>query len=198
MRILIIDNYDSFVYNLAQYVGELGGEPIVYRIDKISMKEAVKIDPDRIILSSGPEYLANKRYFSVCTDILVNLSRTVPTLGICLGHRSIVLTFGGRVIRAEKIAHGKMSLILHDGLSIFKNIENPFRAIRYHSLTVDKTSLPSCLKVTARALDDGDIMGVRHTNCPIEGIQFHPESILTNEGKKIIKNFLDVGVDYDS
>ncbi|MEM1607211.1 MAG: aminodeoxychorismate/anthranilate synthase component II [Candidatus Bathyarchaeia archaeon] len=198
MKILIIDNYDSFVYNLVQYVGELGGEPIVYRNDKITLKKAAEIDPDRIIISPGPGSPADRRYFGVCSDILLNLSVKVPTLGVCLGHQGIIHVFGGRIIPAKRVMHGKTSLISHDGKGIFRGVKNPFEATRYHSLVGEESSLPSCLKITAKSLDDGEIMGVRHRLHPIEGVQFHPESILTREGKKIIKNFLDWGVQNDS
>ncbi|MEM1585990.1 MAG: aminodeoxychorismate/anthranilate synthase component II [Candidatus Bathyarchaeia archaeon] len=198
MRVLIIDNYDSFIYNLAQYVGELGGEPIVYRSNEITLKDAIKINPDRIILSPGPSHPANRKYFGVCLDLLISLSKRVPTLGVCLGHQGIIYAFGGRIIRAKRIMHGKTSLIAHDGLSIFMGVKNPFRATRYHSLVGDESTLPACLKVTARSLDDGEIMGVRHVVYPIEGVQFHPESILTSEGKLLLKNFLNHGVRHDS
>ncbi len=191
MKVLVIDNYDSFVYNLVQYIGELGGEPVVYRNDGITLKRAIEINPDRIVISPGPGNPAKRRYFGVCSDILRTLSRKVPTLGVCLGHQGIISVFGGRIVPAKKIMHGKTSMIAHDGLGVFKGIKNPFRATRYHSLVGDDGSIPSCLKITARSLDDGEIMGVRHIRYPIEGLQFHPESILTSEGKKIIKNFLD-------
>ena len=191
MKVLVIDNYDSFVYNLVQYIGELGGEPVVYRNDGITLKRAIEINPDRIVISPGPGNPVERRYFGVCSDILRTLSRKVPTLGVCLGHQGIISVFGGRIVPAKKIMHGKTSMIAHDGLGVFKGIKNPFRATRYHSLVGDDGSIPSCLKITARSLDDGEIMGVRHIRYPIEGLQFHPESILTSEGKKIIKNFLD-------
>lgn len=198
MRVLIIDNYDSFVYNIAQYVGELGDEPLVYRSCDITIYDIAKISPDRIILSSGPGHPANRRYFGVCLDLLKDLSRSIPTLGISLGHLCIIYAFGGGIKRAKRIMHGRTSLIAHDGLSIFRGVDNPFRAVRYHSLVGDEGSLPDCLKITARSLDDGEIMGVRHREYPIEGVQFHPESILTPEGKKIIRNFLERGVTHDS
>lgn len=194
MRVLIIDNYDSFVYNLVQYVGELGDEPMVYRNDEITLEKATEISPERIIISPGPGNPADRRYFGVCSDILLTLSVKVPTLGVCLGHQGLIHVFGGRIIRARRIMHGKTSLILHDGKGIFRGVGNPFRATRYHSLVGDKYSLPPCLKVTAKSLDDGEIMGVRHRLYPIEGVQFHPESILTSEGKRIIRNFLNWGV----
>ncbi|MCS7115860.1 MAG: aminodeoxychorismate/anthranilate synthase component II [Nitrososphaerota archaeon] len=191
MIVLIIDNYDSFVYNLAQYFGELGAKPIVYRNDQITLERALKLKPDRIVISPGPGNPEKPRYFGICTQILQHMSIKIPTLGVCLGHQGIVHSFGGRVIRAKRVMHGKTSLIKHDGEGIFQGIKNPIQAIRYHSLVVDKNTLPECFKLTAIALDDGEIMGVRHKIYPIEGVQFHPESILTEQGKDILKNFLD-------
>jgi len=191
MKVLIIDNYDSFVYNLVQYVGELGGSPIVYRNDQITLGEAERINPRRIIISPGPGTPTDERYFGVCSEILRNLSCKIPTLGVCLGHQGIISTYQGIIVRAKRLMHGKTSLIGHDGLGIFKDVENPFEATRYHSLVGDIGSIPACLKVTAKALDDGEIMGVRHVSYPIEGVQFHPESIMTSPGKRLIKNFLD-------
>ena len=193
MKVLIIDNYDSFVYNLAQYVGELGEEPIVYRNNEITIEKVRKINPDRIILSPGPGNPYEKKYFGICSDILLTISRKTPTLGVCLGCQGIVAVFGGRIVRAKKVMHGKTSLIKHDEKGVFRGVKNPFRAARYHSLVADRETIPSCLKVTAVSLDDGEIMGVRHVVYPIEGVQFHPESVLTSEGKRIIKNFLDRG-----
>jgi len=193
MKVLLIDNYDSFVYNLAQYVGELGGEPYVYRNDRLTLEEARELRPERIVISPGPGTPEDRRYFGNCIDILRDLSGDVPTLGVCLGHQGIVHTFGGRITRARKLMHGKTSLISHDGQGVLKGVANPFEATRYHSLVADETSLPQCLKVTAYSLDDGEIMGVRHRERPIEGVQFHPESILTGEGMKILKNFLGGG-----
>jgi len=191
MKVLIIDNYDSFVYNLVQYVGELGGSPIIYRNDQITLREAERINPERIIISPGPGTPTDERYFGVCSEILRNLSCKTPTLGVCLGHQGIISTYQGTIVRAKRLMHGKTSLISHDGLGIFKGVENPFEATRYHSLVGDIGSIPACLKVTAKALDDGEIMGVRHVSYPIEGVQFHPESIMTSPGKRLIKNFLD-------
>lgn len=190
MKVLIIDNYDSFVYNLVQYVGELGAEPIVYRNNKLTLEKALKISPNRIIFSPGPGTPEKPRYFGVCFNILRFMSPKIPTLGVCLGHQGIVVTFGGRIVRAKRLMHGKTSLVRHDGKGIFKGVKNPIRATRYHSLVADKNSLPRCLKVTAVSLDDNEIMGVRHITHPIEGVQFHPESILTESGKKLIENFL--------
>ena len=191
MKTLIIDNYDSFVYNLVQYVGELGGEPIVYRNDKLSIDVAKKLRPDRIIISPGPGTPEDPKYFGTCSSILKQMSPTIPTLGVCLGAQGIVHIFGGRIVRAKRLVHGKTSKIKHDGKTIFKNVRNPLLATRYHSLVAEKVTIPSCLKITAEALDDLEVMGVRHIIYPIEGIQFHPESILTEDGMKIIKNFLD-------
>ena len=191
MRVLVIDNYDSFVYNLVQYIGELGGKPIVYRNDKITLRQAVKLRPDKIVISPGPGTPQDARYFGVCSDIIQHMSREVPTLGVCLGHQGIISTFGGKIMRARRLMHGKTSLIRHDGKGVFKDVENPFVATRYHSLVGDRRTIPLCLKVTAESLDDGEIMGVRHVEHPIEGIQFHPESILTKLGKMFLKNFLE-------
>jgi anthranilate synthase component 2 len=190
LKVLVIDNYDSFVYNLVQYVGELGAKPIVYRNDEITLSQALKLDADRIIISPGPGTPEDVRYFGVCKKILQNMSCKIPTLGVCLGHQGIISTFGGKIIRAKRLMHGKTSLIKHDCQGIFKGIKNPFEATRYHSLVGDRKNMPLCLKITAESIDDNEIMGVRHIEYPIEGIQFHPESILTIEGKKIIKNFL--------
>jgi len=191
MKILVIDNYDSFVYNLVQYLGELGGKPKVYRNDQITLKQALKLKPDSIVISPGPGIPDDPRYFGVCSMILQNMSCEIPTLGVCLGHQGIISTFGGRIIRAKRLMHGKTSWIKHSGRGIFRGIKNPLQATRYHSLVGDKNSLPSCLEITAESIDDREIMGVRHVAYPIEGVQFHPESILTEDGKKIIKNFLD-------
>jgi anthranilate synthase component 2 len=191
MKVLVIDNYDSFVYNLAQYLGELGAKPTVYRNNQITVKKALRLNPERIVISPGPGTPEEQRYFGVCAQILKQISPKIPTLGVCLGHQGIVWTFGGRITRAKLIMHGKTSRIKHDGEGVFRGLRNPIQATRYHSLVVDKAALPSCFKVTAIALDDGEIMGVRHRLYPIEGVQFHPESIITEHGKDILKNFLD-------
>lgn len=191
MTTLIIDNYDSFVYMIVQYVGELGGKPIVYRNDQLSVDKTKKINPDRIIISPGPGTPEDPRYFGTCSTILKEVSLKVPTLGVCLGCQGIVHVFGGQIIRAKRLMHGKTSMIGHDGKGVFKTVKKPFRATRYHSLVAEKTSIPSCLTITAEALDDLEVMGVRHINYPIEGVQFHPESIMTEDGLKMIKNFLD-------
>jgi len=191
MRILVIDNYDSFVYNLVQYVGELGAEPLVYRNDEITLERAMKLHPDRVIISPGPGTPEDTRYFGVCTEILRNMSPKIPTLGVCLGHQGIISTFGGKIIHAKRLMHGKTSLIRHDGKRLFEGVENPFEATRYHSLVGQRETIPLCLKITAESIDDGEIMGVRHVEYPIEGVQFHPESILTTHGKRLIRNFLE-------
>jgi anthranilate synthase component 2 len=192
MKVLIIDNYDSFVYNLAQYVGELGAEPLVYRNDQLTLKKALRLKPDKIIISPGPGTPSQPRYFGVCSQIIRHLSPKLPTLGVCLGHQGIVWTFGGKIVRAGRVMHGKTSPVWHDSRGVFKGVENPIQATRYHSLVAERASLPRCLAVTAVSLDDGEIMGVRHVEHPIEGVQFHPESILTRGGKQVVKNFLDV------
>lgn len=193
MRTLVIDNYDSFVYNLVQYVGELGGGPLVYRNDQLSIDQARKLEPDRILISPGPGTPEDPRYFGTCAKILQQMSPTTPTLGVCMGCQGIVHVFGGRIVRAKTLMHGKTSMIRHDGKSLFQDVKNPLRATRYHSLIADKSSLPTCLEITAEAVDDLEVMGVRHTRYPIEGVQFHPESFLTEDGMKMIKNFLDAG-----
>lgn len=194
MRVLIIDNYDSFVYNLAQYVGALGGEPLVYRNDKITLAQVRRLKPERIIISPGPGNPEDGKYFGVCDEILRKVSRQVPTLGVCLGNQGIGHVFGARIKRASRIMHGKTSRIVHDGEGVLKGMDSPFEATRYHSLVVDKETLPSSLKITALSLDDAEIMGLRHNEYPIEGVQFHPESIITNDGMKIVRNFLAGGV----
>ncbi len=192
MKVLVIDNYDSFVYNLVQYIGELGGDPVVYRNDQITLKEAMKVDPEKIVISPGPGDPQNPKYFGVCSEILKEMSPKVSTLGVCLGHQGIIATYGGRVVRAGKVVHGKPSTIEHDGKGLFRSVENPFEATRYHSLVGERSSIPDCLEVSAVAKDDGEIMAIRHREHPVMGVQFHPESVLTTEGKKIIANFLEM------
>ena len=191
MKVLVIDNYDSFVYNLVQYIGELGAEVIVYRNDQVNLAQVKKLKPDRIVISPGPGTPEDERYFGVCKSILQDVSRKVPTLGVCLGHQGIIHAFGGKIVHAKKLMHGKTCTIKHDEKGIFNGVRNPFTATRYHSLAGDKCSIPSCLQVTAVAIDDGEIMGVRHAEYPIEGVQFHPESILCEDGKLVMKNFLE-------
>ena len=185
-KVLIIDNYDSFVYNLAQYIGELGWEPIVYRNDKITLAEIEKLAPSHIILSPGP---CTPLEAGISNDIVGYFGGKIPILGVCLGHQCIGYVYGGKIVRALVPVHGKTSLIHHDGETIYQGLTNPFPATRYHSLIIEPQSLPSCLKVTAKTLD-GEIMGVRHKNYTVAGVQFHPESILTEVGHDLLANFL--------
>jgi anthranilate synthase component 2 len=191
MKVLVIDNYDSFTYNLVQYIGERGSEIFVYRNDQITLEEAAKLKPDRIVISPGPGNPKDDKFFGVCKSILQTLSQTIPTLGVCLGHQGFIYTYGGKVVRAKKLMHGKTSTIRHNGEGIFKGVRQLFNATRYHSLAGERISIPDCLEITAEAIDDGEIMGVRHKKYPIYGVQFHPESILCEDGKIIIKNFLE-------
>ena len=191
MKFLIIDNYDSFVYNLAQILGEVGVESEVIRNDKITIEQIKEKNYDAIVISPGPGTPVNQKYFGVCGDVISKLGPTTPVLGVCLGHQGIIHAFGGKVVNAGNVRHGKTSPITHYDDSIFEGVQNPFQATRYHSLVGDKTIIPKVLKVTAVADDDGEIMGVRHKEFPIEGIQFHPESIMTKEGKKILENFVN-------
>jgi anthranilate synthase component II len=192
LRILVIDNYDSFVYNIVQILGELNIQTLVERNDRIGSSSARKMNPDGIVISPGPGHPADRRYFGNCIDIIVNLGPTTPILGVCLGHEGIVNAFGGSIINAKNIRHGKTSPIEYQSGKLFENISNPFRATRYHSLVADPNNFPFCLEVTAKALDDGEIMGVRHKQYPIEGIQFHPESVLTTDGPMIFQNFISI------
>ncbi|OLC25588.1 MAG: aminodeoxychorismate/anthranilate synthase component II [Thaumarchaeota archaeon 13_1_40CM_4_48_7] len=190
MKILVIDNYDSFVYNIAQILGELGAEPIVVRNDKITVEQVRAMNPDGIVISPGPGHPADRKYFGVCTDIIREIGQKTPILGVCLGHQGIVHAFGGKVINAKKVRHGKTSPIQYSSDRLFENVANPFKATRYHSLVAEQDTIPNCLEVTARALDDGEIMGIKHKEYPIEGVQFHPESVLTGEGRKMLQNFI--------
>jgi anthranilate synthase component 2 len=189
MNVLIIDCYDSFTFNLYQQVGRLGETPLVVTND-VPISRLMEIQCERIIISPGPGRPENA---GVCHDILSSMSLDIPTLGVCLGHQAICTAFGGHIQRADHIMHGKTSMIAHDGTGIFHGVRGPFTAARYHSLVVNRNSLPDDLAVTAISLDDGYIMGVRHSDYPIEGIQFHPESILSDEGDRIIRNFLAGG-----
>jgi|TARA_B100000809_G_scaffold127541_1_gene125639 anthranilate synthase component 2 len=190
MKFLIIDNYDSFVYNIAQYLGELGIESDVIRNDKITLDEIKQKNYDAIVISPGPGTPEEKKYFGVCSDVITNMGPTTPILGVCLGHQGIIHAFGGKVTNAGFVRHGKTSPVNHTNSELFKGVSNPFRATRYHSLVGDKTIIPDILEVTATAADDGEIMAVRHKEYLIEGVQFHPESIMTEEGKKILANFI--------
>lgn len=186
MKVLIVDCYDSFTFNLFQQVGKLGGNPVVMTCDT-PLERLRKIPCSRIILSPGPGTPSDS---GVCPEVLETMSRTIPTLGVCLGHQTICTTFGGKVIRADNLMHGKTSAIQHDGRGIFFEIPSPFTATRYHSLVAKNESLPPDLQVSATSLNDHYVMGVRHTRYPIEGVQFHPESILSPDGDRIIRNFL--------
>ncbi|MBM2852511.1 MAG: anthranilate synthase [Candidatus Nitrosotenuis sp.] len=192
MKFLILDNYDSFVYNIAQILGELGVESDVIRNDKITIEQIQKNNYDAIVISPGPGTPEDKKYFGICSDVIRKLGPTTPILGVCLGHQGIIHEFGGKVVNAGNVRHGKTSQIKHSGESIFHGVSNPFRATRYHSLVGDRTVIPDVLKITAVAEDDGEVMGVSHKEYLIEGVQFHPESILTTEGKKIFQNFINL------
>lgn len=186
--ILMIDNYDSFTYNLVQYLGVLGSEVEVHRNDKITLDEIDSMKPERIVISPGP---GTPQSAGITISMIERFHPKVPILGVCLGHQAIGAAFGGRVLHAGRIMHGKTSEISHDGKGVFRDLPDPITATRYHSLAVERKSLPSCLEVSAEA-EDGEIMGLRHREYPVEGIQFHPESILTNEGMNILKNFLNL------
>lgn len=190
MKFLIIDNYDSFVYNIAQYLGELQVECDVIRNDKITLDEIKKRDYDAIIISPGPGTPEDKKYFGVCSDVIKELGPQTPILGVCLGHQGIIDAFGGKVTNAGCVRHGKTSPVDHTDSELFKGVKNPFRATRYHSLVGDKTVIPDVLEVTAVAADDGEVMAIQHKKYLIEGVQFHPESIMTEDGKKILGNFI--------
>jgi anthranilate synthase/aminodeoxychorismate synthase-like glutamine amidotransferase len=184
--ILMIDNYDSFTYNLVQYVGQLGAEVTVHRNDKISLDEIHALRPAAIVISPGP---CTPKEAGISVDVIRRFGATIPILGVCLGHQAIGYAFGGEVVRAGRIMHGKTSQIINDGRTIFQGLPNPFVAGRYHSLLVEKSSLPACLEISAET-EQGEIMGIRHKEYPVEGIQFHPESVLTPNGKRLLKNFL--------
>jgi anthranilate synthase component II len=173
-------------------LGRLDAQAIVQRNDKLSSASVLEMNPDGIIISPGPGHPADRRYFGNCTDIIVNLGPKTPILGICLGHEGIVNAFGGKIINAKKVRHGKTSPIEYKSSELFKNITNPFKATRYNSLVADPKNIPNCLEVTARALDDSEVMGVRHKQYQIEGVQFHPESVLTAFGPKILQNFINM------
>ncbi|MEP6569795.1 MAG: aminodeoxychorismate/anthranilate synthase component II [Acidobacteriota bacterium] len=184
--ILVIDNYDSFTYNLVQYLGELGEQILVRRNDEITLEKIEADLPSRILISPGPGRPAEA---GISLQLISHFAGRVPILGVCLGHQAIGEVFGGRVVRASQVVHGKVSEVTHDGKSIFDGLDSPFKAGRYHSLVVDRESLPACLEVSAET-EDGVIMGLRHREKRIEGVQFHPESILTPEGKQLLRNFV--------
>ncbi len=191
--LLLIDNYDSFTYNLYQYLSELGEEVKVARNDKITLEEIEKLKPERIVISPGP---GRPEDAGISNEVILRFGERVPILGVCLGHQCIGQAYGGEVVHAGEIRHGKTSMIRHDERGIFKGIKNPFPAVRYHSLAVERKSLPDCLDISA-VTDNKIIMGIRHRKFPVEGVQFHPESIMTGEGKKILNNFLNLGKNYD-
>jgi len=191
-KILLIDNYDSFVYNLYQAVGELGAKVDVLRNDEISANGIGKKKYDKIIISPGPGSPANRKDFGVCSNVLMKFGKRVPILGVCLGHQGIGLVFGGRIVCAPEPKHGKMSMVEHDGYGLFEGVPSPFRAMRYHSLVVERKSVPKSVRITATALDDGSVMALQHKRFPVFGVQFHPESIMTENGKRILENFLRV------
>lgn len=188
--LLMIDNYDSFTYNLVQYFQILGEEVVVHRNDEITLSEIQKLAPQYIVVSPGP---CTPNEAGVSVETIKTFAGKIPLLGVCLGHQSIGQAFGGKIIRAKKVMHGKTSMIHHDGKTIFKNIDNPFEATRYHSLVIEKESIPDCLEITAWT-EEGEIMGVRHKSLMVEGMQFHPESILTKSGMKILENFLKLSL----
>lgn len=185
--ILMIDNYDSFTYNLVQYLGELGAEVEVYRNDAITPDEIEELAPEKIVISPGP---CDPPRAGVSVEVIKRFAGKLPLLGVCIGHQSIGYALGGKIVIADRLMHGKTSVIHHDGKSVFRDIPSGFSAIRYHSLLVERESLPDCLEVSAWT-DEGEIMGLRHKEYNLEGIQFHPESILTENGKQLLKNFLE-------
>ena len=186
--LLVIDNYDSFTYNLVQYFGELGADPVVKRNDAISPQEVEKLRPERIVISPGPGTPADA---GISMEVIRRMAPTTPILGVCLGHQCMAEVYGGRVVRADRLMHGKTSPIRHEGGGVFAGLPNPFEATRYHSLIVEKSSVPDCLRITADTVE-GEIMGLQHREFPVHGVQFHPESILSREGKNLLRNFLKI------
>lgn len=190
--VFVLDNYDSFTYNLVQYLGELGAEVVVRRNDQITVKELEALSPGRILISPGP---CTPQDAGISIDVFRRFTGRIPVLGVCLGHQALGAAFGGKVVRAPHLMHGKTSQVTHDGRTIFRNVEDPFTATRYHSLIVEENDLPAELEVSAWTTEpDGarTIMGLRHREHPVEGVQFHPESVLTAEGKKMVRNFLEI------
>jgi len=186
-RVLVVDNYDSFVYNLVQYLGELGAEPIVHRDDAVTLDDVESIRPDGILISPGPGSPADA---GLSNELIRTWGARVPVFGVCLGHQCIGEVYGGSVVRAPQVVHGKTSAVHHDGAGLFRGLPEPLEATRYHSLVVDRASVPDCLVVSAWT-DDGLVMGLRHRTLPVEGVQFHPESVLTDAGHDLVRNFLD-------
>lgn len=186
--ILMLDNYDSFTYNLVQYFGELGADLKVYRNDALTLEQIKSMKPERIVISPGP---GRPEDAGICIDLIRCFAGKIPILGVCLGHQAIGYTYGGKIIRAKHLMHGKTSMIEHTGKNVFKGVEHPFEATRYHSLVIERGTMPDCLEITAWTADeDKEVMGVSHKEFPLWGVQFHPESILTKAGKDILKNFL--------
>ena len=186
--LIIIDNYDSFTYNLYQYLGELGANMRVFRNDKITVEEIAEMNPEKLLVSPGP---CTPNEAGISCEAIKYFAGKIPVFGVCLGHQSIGQVFGGKVIRARRLMHGKTSPVHHDNKGVFAGLPNPFDATRYHSLIIEKETLPDCFEITAHA-DVDEIMGIRHKELPVFGVQFHPESILTTHGKKLLKNFLDM------
>lgn len=186
--ILMIDNYDSFTFNIVQYLGQMGEDVRVFRNDRITLDEIKKLNPQAIFLSPGPR---SPKEAGITVEVIRSFYKSIPIMGICLGHQSIGFAFGGEIVRARSIMHGKTSMMINDGKTIFAGLPNPFSAGRYHSLIVKRETLPDCLEISAET-SEGEIMGLRHRQYPVEGIQFHPESVLTPQGKRIIKNFLKI------
>ena len=184
--VLLIDNYDSFAYNLAQYFGELGYDVLVRRNDEISLDEIAALAPGHICISPGP---CTPREAGISKEVVLTFGQHIPVLGVCLGHQCIAEAYGGDVVRADRLMHGKSCMIRHNGSPLFSDLSNPFEAGRYHSLVVERRSFPACLEITAES-DDGEIMALRHREFPVQGVQFHPESVLTPDGKKILASFL--------
>lgn len=186
--ILVIDNYDSFTYNLVQYLGELGSTCVVYRNDQIDLQTIEEKNPDHLVISPGP---CTPREAGISIQAILRMAGKIPILGVCLGHQCLGAAFGGEIVQAKRLMHGKGSLIYHDGKTIYKDLPNPFQAIRYHSLLIERKSLPDCLEISAET-EEGEIMGIRHKGFAMEGVQFHPESIMTEGGKILLKNFLEM------
>ena len=185
--VLVIDNYDSFTYNLVQYLGELGADVQVHRNDAITLDEVAAQKPDRIVVSPGP---CTPSEAGISVPLIQRFAGQIPILGVCLGHQAIGQAFGGRIVRAQRVMHGKLSPVTHDARGVFSGLPSPFAVTRYHSLAIERTTMPACLAITATA-DDGEVMGVRHREWPVEGVQFHPEAILTEHGHALLRNFLE-------
>jgi len=185
--LLMIDNYDSFTYNLVQYLGELGADVHVYRNDALTLDQVAAWEPEKIVISPGP---CTPDEAGISVPLIRRFGGTIPILGVCLGHQAIGQAFGGAIVRAQRVMHGKVSPVTHDGRGVFSGLPSPFTATRYHSLAIERATMPACLAVTATA-DDGEVMGVRHRDWPVEGVQFHPEAILTEHGHALLRNFLE-------